>query len=117
MSDEGSNEAAAVQALTAEVRTLVVGSRQVTMGIYAQIDRVEPGRLVPFGRVRPRDGYGWVCVVGRHVDTGALVRSRVRSKDPLPNWQDSRDAARRASDDAIAREWSALPLIVLAGLR
>jgi hypothetical protein len=65
-----------VQVLTAEVRTLVVGSRQVTMSVYGQLDEVCPGDIEPFGRVSPREACGdWVYVVGRDVSTGALVRS------------------------------------------
>ena len=71
--------AARVEVLTAEVRVLQVGSRQITMSVYNQLDRVEPGEIEPFGRVAPRDaGPGWVYVVGasaRDTDRGALVRS------------------------------------------
>ena len=71
--------AARVEVLTAEVRVLMVGSRQVTLSVYAQLDRVEPEEIEPFGRVRPRDAeYGHIYVVGastRPIDQGTLARS------------------------------------------
>ena len=44
-------QTATVEVLTAEVRVLMVGSRQVTMGVYRQLDWAEAGDLEPFGRV------------------------------------------------------------------
>ncbi len=77
--------AARVDVLTAEVRVLMVGSRQVTMSVYNQLDEVEPGDLDPFGRVAPRDAHSdYVYVVGasaRDADRGTLVRSRDRTAD------------------------------------
>lgn len=68
---------ATVETLTAEVRTLVVGSRQVTMSVFNQLDKVDPDQIEPMGRVAPREReFGYVHVVGRHVTTGALVSSR-----------------------------------------
>ena len=46
---------ATVGVLTAQVRVLMVGSRQVTLSVYRQLDHVEPGKITPFGRVRDRD--------------------------------------------------------------
>jgi hypothetical protein len=48
---------ATVETLTAEVRTLVVGSRQVTLSVAKQLDRLDlfcwgPGAITPFGRVK-----------------------------------------------------------------
>ena len=71
--------AARVEVLTAEVRVLMVGSRQVTMSVYNQLDTVAVSEIEPFGRVAPRDaGYGEVYIVGastRDADRGTLVRS------------------------------------------
>ena len=106
--------AARVEVLTAEVRVLMVGSRQVTLSVYAQLDRAEPGQIEPFGRVRPgrahcSDGWGGISrecprdcidVVGRDA-TGALVRSCTGA----------------AGNAYCALRWRELPLIVLAGLR
>lgn len=50
---------ATVTALTAEVRVLMVGSRQVTMSVFSQLDEVEMERLTPMGRVRPKDAGRW----------------------------------------------------------
>lgn len=93
---------ATVEALTAEVRVLMVGSRQITMSVYDQLDTVRwdhitipmgfmdfegkcayeipppPSHGEPFGRVRPRKAKDYsVYIVGSHVITGALVRSEV----------------------------------------
>lgn len=43
---------ATVETLTAEVRTLVVGARQVTLSVARQLDWVSAAILEPFGRVR-----------------------------------------------------------------
>ena len=77
--------AARVEVLTAEVRVLQVGSRQITLSVYGQLDHVKPGEIEPFGRVAPRDAEtGNVYVVGmsiRQRDHGSLVRSpRVRRR-------------------------------------
>ena len=71
--------AARVEVLTAEVRVLMVGSRQVTMSVYNQLDRVKPSEIEPFGRVAPRDAEpGYTYVVGAS-GAGNLVRSRRES--------------------------------------
>ena len=68
---------ATVETITAEVRVLMVGNRQVTLSVYRQLDIVDLHWVEPFGRVSDgRDDGTWV--VGRHV-TGALVRARVRT--------------------------------------
>ena len=104
--------AARVEVLTAEVRVLMVGSRQVTLSVYGQLDYAKPDQIEPFGRVRTgrahcSDEWGGVSrgcpgdcidVVGRD-STGMLVRScSGRSAYLHLTWRD-------------------LPLIVLAGLR
>jgi hypothetical protein len=73
-----SSTTATVETLTAEVRTLVVGSRQVTLSVYNQLDEVPYDDVEPFGRVSPRGGEKWKYnVVGRSVDDGTLVRAWV----------------------------------------
>lgn len=65
-----------VQVLTAEVRTLVVGSRQVTLSVYNQLDSVNWQDITPFGRVAPKGvSADVVHVVGAEKESGALVRS------------------------------------------
>lgn len=123
-----------VQLLTAEVRTLVVGARQVTLSFYAQLDECSPELIEPFGRVRPRGASRWhTYVVGRIY--GELVRSSVLS---MQAWQQGKrisygetaqldvgniryvipyNVERQDTLAALATEWEKLPLIVLAGLR
>jgi hypothetical protein len=136
--------AARVEVLTAEVRVLIVGSRQVTLSVFRQLDRVNSALIEPFGRVRdkPADpGSDRVTVVGRSVrpaDCGALVRSSLsaqherqqawrwrNSREPIYGDDDrpmtgeerEREAEVCEASARIAAEWAALPLIVLAGLR
>lgn len=71
-----SDTSATVEVLTAEVRTLMVGKRQVTMSVYKQLDCVEDDVCEPFGRVTFDDPRYYVWVVGRDKRTGVLVRSK-----------------------------------------
>jgi hypothetical protein len=71
------NTTAVVETITAEVRTLMVGSRQVTASVYNQLDFAETYMIIPFGRVTPKDATpGYVYIAGKHKHTGELVRSR-----------------------------------------
>lgn len=126
-----------VQVLTAEVRTLVIGSRQVTMSVYNQLDTAPPDQIEPFGRVNLSgdDTHWFLFAVGRHATTGALVRSHLPRKPEAldgdgrlrtspgvhiryPHWRPDQDAYRQRQQLAeTAEQWGALPLIVLAGLR
>lgn len=49
-----STQAATVESLTATVRILQVGSRQVTLSMVKQLDRVHHSQLEAWGRVRVR---------------------------------------------------------------
>lgn len=99
---------AEVQVLTAEVRVLMVGSRQVTLSVYRQLDEVSEERIEPFGRVRDTSTSGEVWVVGRDTSTGALVRAvrrRDETTDGLLKWFDvdaEFDALRWAIHDPAA---------------
>jgi hypothetical protein len=123
-----------IETLTAQVRVLMVGSRQVTLSVYGQLDTVGHWEIEPFGRVAPRGGHYWrIYVVGGHIETGALVRSQTFSSKGIaelsregtvwdgkyrvrPNgWSDIEKV--RAALAVIAAKWEALPLFVLAGLR
>ncbi len=124
---------ARVQVLTAEVRTLMVGFRQVTLSVYRQLDWVEPARILPFGRVntekRDTDTNVEVLdVVGSA--SGILARSGThkssvycdgdrrkcgRFTEPAHRSGHSYDSF--GDGQALWDEWSKLPLIVLAGLR
>lgn len=69
---------ATVETLTAEVRVLMVGSRQVTLSVFGQLDEVEFEQIEPFGRVRPKnDNDGYIWLVGCDQGSGALVRARI----------------------------------------
>ncbi len=62
-----------VEVLIAEVRVLMVGSRQVTLSVFRQLDHVRPGHIEPFGRVRDGAEDGWVQVVGRRAALSIAV--------------------------------------------
>ena len=126
---------ATVETLTATVREVVVDGRRVTMSAYNQLDEVTPDEVIPMGRVRPknRHEYAFVYVIGKHRDTGDLVRSYV-PRDPSKlnshGWLDldpydgfavytlwRGDDGERSWLHGFTEQWQALPLIVLAGLR
>jgi hypothetical protein len=118
---------ATVEVLTAEVRVLMVGSRQITLSVARQLDQADPAEIQPFGRVAPKGSQpGYVYVIGKHAGTGALVRARtpVRPDEIIYAAQVAADkaetaaayAARCGQLTALAKAWSELPLIVL-GLR
>ena len=77
---------ATVETLSAEVRVLMVGRRQVTMSVFRQLDTVdwtERKTLELFGRVREtrKDEKDLLHVVGRVKDTGVLVRSMINPRE------------------------------------
>jgi hypothetical protein len=68
---------AAVEVLTAEVRVLMVGSRQVTLSVARQLDIASPAEIEAFGRIRadhkaPEDR---IEVIGSAA--GTLARSQI----------------------------------------
>lgn len=84
--------AATVETLTAEVRTLVVGSRQVTLSVAKQLDVIPLDRLEVMGRVKidkeSTDRKGWV--IGVDVDGSlALAKWNVDGRAAKPViWDD-----------------------------
>lgn len=123
MAEPGRASSARVDVLTAEVRVLMVGSRQVTLSVYNQLDRVALVAMTPFGRVSvkrqpdPDDPWDHVDLVGADGE-GILVASwfaRHRydhaCADPGGRWRNA-ELAGQTWDEV-----QALPLIVLAGLR
>lgn len=110
---------AKINVLTAEVRTLVVGKRQVTLSVYRQLDSVPPHQIEPFGRVRDQPLYNQVQVVGRSSISGALVRANIHqtSEEQATRRMEETGNSRYLDWPAIYETWSALHLIVLAGLR
>lgn len=94
---------AEVELLTAVVRALMVGSRQVTLSVYRQLDSIKPTAIQPFGRVRDgRDNLesGEVAVVGLDINSGALAKSYVPK-----NYQDLPDKGRILS--VVSADWRA----------
>jgi hypothetical protein len=69
---------ACVEVLTAEVRVLMVGSRQVTLSVFRQLDRVDSALIQPFGRVRDKPA-------NPGSDRVAVVGSSARPADPAPS--------------------------------
>jgi hypothetical protein len=73
-----STHEATVEVLTAEVRVLMVGSRQVTLSVYSQLDSVDDVLIEPFGRVRPRNADAeYVYLIGKRSASGELVRASI----------------------------------------
>lgn len=135
--------AARIDVLTAEVRVLMVGSRQITVSVARQLDQIEPGDIEPFGRVRtgarkPDSAIDVVEVIGAARD-GALARSaaavmryfcsgsyregewcgrsKVRRCAGYPDGNDCWRGHYWLDEPGEWQAWSELPLIVLAGLR
>ena len=124
---------ATVEVLTAEVRVLMVGSRQITRSVYRQLDIVPYDQVEAMGRVNERVAYadeGWI--VGRDTLTGELVRAELGQLYPrrlgpvdvpctdLNGKQKTVRIIERVRPPEYARALEAyreLPLIVLAGLR
>jgi hypothetical protein len=120
-------QAATVEVLTAEVRVLMVGSRQITLSVYRQLDTVPCRALTPFGRVHAEKQAGdpavdgQIEVVGANRD-GVLCRSWLRHYYRLDGrgWCYQDPAGNYANTDVGEADWARLeelPLIVLAGLR
>jgi len=118
---------ATVNVLAAEVRTLMIGARQVTLSVWKQLDLVSADEIIPFGRVSPGDGtYGlrvWhgpvVWIVGRHKDTGTLVRSQLPLNDfgMAEHVRSHKNGLTGPELHDKITEWKSLDLIVLAGLK
>jgi hypothetical protein len=108
-----------VEVLTAEVRTLKVGSRQVTLTVAKQLDSVAPWKITPFGRVRIGNEHLEVIGSDEH---GNLVVSHMPTQRCGHVWRTSGDdySPFPGTDDeyrALRRIFLQLPLIVLAGLK
>lgn len=120
------SETATVEVLTAQVRVLMVGSRQVTLSVFNQLDPVKPAAIMPFGRVRGKLASSERTeVVGADRITGELCRSWIYLDETQGGYPDgskyfwplhSNPELAKAVRHELA-EWRELPLIVLAGLR
>ncbi|MGX9295152.1 hypothetical protein [Tsukamurella paurometabola] len=136
-----------VETLTAEVRVLQVGNRQITKSVYLQLDTAMPDEeFHAFGRVRPGNGPrvpDWayartgpavrasrVELVGLDTYSGALVRSygfyfdcghAFTGECGCGEWvngvRQPPTAAHWLPHDRRTLALISLPLIVLAGLR
>ncbi|OBI42991.1 hypothetical protein [Mycobacterium colombiense] len=98
---------------TAEVRVLTVDSQQVTIGVARQLDFAPLDEIDPFGRLNVPLGDNEVIsadVLGRHRETGALVRSGVERRYCLPEHVDSTQGRVDAECEVV----EALPLLVLS---
>lgn len=74
------SETATVETLTAEVRVLMVGNRQITLSVAKQLDAVCLDNIDVFGRINL--GKGVEQVIGRERGTGNLVRCEYWDWDP-----------------------------------
>lgn len=73
MSDSKHSATAMVETLTAEVRVVMVGNRQITQSVAKQLDRVGLDELSIFGRVKVTiDGHD-EHVIGRRIGGSDLV--------------------------------------------
>jgi len=79
---EQSTTETTVTTLTAAVRVLMVGKRQVTLSVFRQLDEVDIERIEPFGRVRDN---GKQHLVGVDVETGNLVRANLMRANAIPS--------------------------------
>lgn len=118
------------------IRGLRSGNRGLTLSGYRQLDYVEPDEIDAIGRVNDLNGLRllypevppyWKItqVVGRHLLTDELVRSREVTPESLEEWMNEpgRWPASVAEWDAYgirrarAIRWSQLPRYELGGLR
>lgn len=74
---------ATVETLTAEVRTLVVGSRQVTLSVAKQLDVVTLENLTVMGRVSLKSEFP--MVIGKATD-GTLALAHYMHPYPPDDW-------------------------------
>lgn len=136
------NKTAMVEVLTAQVRVLMVGSRQVTLSVFRQLDEVDFEEVIPFGRVRDRNSDSYRDIIGIHIKDGSLVRaplqrpvyetsytrtqylknintlhwlSSTAQKEGKEQQEEYREDLVRW--DSQAARFSKLPLIILAGLK
>jgi hypothetical protein len=106
---------ATIETLTAEVRTLVVGSRQITMSVAKQLDIVPIDQLRVFGRVRiSTDDVSAGYVIGAD-EQGTLALARFY-KPAMVEFL-SKSEPELLDMQALHEAAAAAPLIVLAGLR
>lgn len=116
-----STDTATVETLTAEVRVLMVGNRQITLSVARQLDVIDiysslVEEFKPLGRVKtggnryePGGVWSGLEVIGSSYGALAIFRANGSDMKELCNldgWLAQRIVG-----------WLTLPLIVLAGLR
>jgi hypothetical protein len=74
---------AEVEVLTAEVRVLMVGSRQVTLSVARQLDKVSLANIQAFGRVRLGANVYGEYVIGKDRASSTLVVAEYESQPPV----------------------------------
>jgi hypothetical protein len=95
-----------VESLTAMVRVLRVGARQVTLSAARQLDHVDPAVIQPLGRVRisAKPAPGLIEVIGPDED-GFLVRSSAnRFKVYCPGYEGAANASSWATGRSIPQD-------------
>ncbi len=109
---------AEVQVLTAEVRVLMVGSRQVTLSVFRQLDWVPEDEIVPFGRVHdPATLKADAIEHGLSADTLQVVGVGHEAGDTSGQLVRSSSRRYKGQENETHGIWEQMPLIVLAGLR
>ncbi|QDH93755.1 hypothetical protein HWC36_gp44 [Corynebacterium phage StAB] len=109
-------KSANVTTMTATVRILQVGNRQLTKAMARQLDRVQWGELEPFGRIANweyDESRPYVRVIGRRIADGELVTAVVAGP---PRYEYAPGAISSEGDPEYATA-KAIPLIILGGLR
>lgn len=98
---------ATIETLTASVHVLRMGNRQITLGVYRQLDYMPFKDLEPLGRVRDpqQKTNGVVYIVGKSRETGQLSRAYVQ--------QPRLDGRKRADEplniESLLKKYSAEP--------
>lgn len=78
-------ESATVDTLTATVRVMKVGSRQITQSVAKQLDRAPVRNINVIGRIRfTGDNHSTVRVIGQHKETGELVTASMNMSALAP---------------------------------
>lgn len=99
---------ASVDVLTAEVRTVVVGNRQVTLSVYRQLDYCPVEDMEPWGRVRAaKDAPGnEIELIGRRRGDGTLVASSVTDRGLRVSLGDAPEYSRYVTILPATRDYS-----------
>lgn len=99
-----------VETMTATIHVLKLGNRQITLGMFKQLDTVSSEHVEVMGRVNHR----YADLIGRHKRTGELVRTSVYR--PERNGYVTQEAFIEHHRE-INSYLKSLPLIVLGGAR